>query len=105
MIEHEQKVLEEEKVEYEKSGKKWDPKDAKYLKRFLTAAEIFSQSAMFLVAGYETTATTLNYIAYNLAFNPDVQDKLIDEVDQVLDNNVKLLNHYNISISFHSNFY
>ena len=32
------------------------------------------------MAGYETTATTLQYLTYLLAVNPDKQDKLYDEI-------------------------
>ena len=34
---------------------------------------------MFL-AGYETTSTTMQYLTYLLAVNPDKQDKLYDEI-------------------------
>ena len=36
----------------------------------------------FLVAGFETTATTLAYMSYYLALYPDVQSKLQDEIDE-----------------------
>nr|UOU03276.1 cytochrome P450 3044B1 [Brachionus rubens] len=84
MIEHELKVAEEEKVENQ--DKKWDPKDLKYLRKTLSVAEIFSQSFMFMFAGYETTSTTLNLVAFNLATNSHVQEKLINEIDHVLSN-------------------
>ena len=35
-----------------------------------------------MIAGYDTTAITLCWLAYELAINPDVQDKLIAEVDE-----------------------
>ena len=35
-----------------------------------------------MVAGYDTTAITLCWLSYQLALNPDVQDKLIAEIDQ-----------------------
>ena len=93
MVEHEENV-ENNKFEEEKSDdedRKWDPKETKYLKKTLTVSEIFSQAAMFMIAGMETTATTLNLIAYNLAKHPDVQQKLIDEIDKVLENHVILI--------------
>jgi cytochrome P450 len=36
---------------------------------------------LFLLAGYETTSTTLAYIMYELTVNPDVQIKLQEEID------------------------
>uniref|UniRef100_S4R4D4 unspecific monooxygenase n=1 Tax=Petromyzon marinus TaxID=7757 RepID=S4R4D4_PETMA len=50
----------------------------------LTDSEILSQAMVFLLAGYETTAVTLTYIAYNLAVHVDVQDKLLEEIDATL---------------------
>lgn len=91
MIEHEQNV-ENERDESEKMpSEKWNPKEIKYLKKKLSHAEIFSQAVMFLLAGFETTLNTLNFIAYNLAKNQDVQQKLIDEIDQVLEDNVNTI--------------
>lgn len=52
--------------------------------RRLTNAEVLSQSFVFVAAGYETTANLLTYTAYLLAMNPDIQDKLIDEIKKSL---------------------
>ncbi|KAL2100798.1 hypothetical protein ACEWY4_002559 [Coilia grayii] len=53
----------------------------------LTEHEILSQSFLFILAGYETTSTTLTSVAYNIATNADVLDKLVEEVDSVFPNN------------------
>jgi cytochrome P450 len=50
----------------------------------LTHDEVLAQSILFLFAGYDTTATTLAFIAYSLAVNPECQDKLIAEIDDVM---------------------
>ena len=60
------------------------------LKKSLTFNEILCTAILFLSAGYETTATTLCFIAYNLSMNQDCQDKLIEEIDRVLDKHVKI---------------
>lgn len=70
------------------------------LKKTLTNNEILSQALLFLAAGFETTATSLEFIAYNLAMHPSVQEKLIDEVDQVLENNVKKNSTFSASKSW-----
>lgn len=75
-----------------------------HLKKTLSNDEIISQSLLFFVAGYDTTAGTLEFISYNLATNPDAQEKLIAEVDRVLDKHVshKITIHSNdISIIFY----
>ncbi|KAK7103927.1 cytochrome P450 3A24-like isoform X2 [Littorina saxatilis] len=46
----------------------------------LTRDEIIAQGLLFFVAGYETTATTLQYLSYLLALNPERQEKLHDAV-------------------------
>ena len=36
------------------------------------------------MAGYDTTGTTLAFACYDLAKHPDVQEKLRDEVEEIL---------------------
>ena len=44
---------------------------------------IIGQAIIFIMAGFETTASTLSSLSYCLAKNPDVLEKLVDEVDRV----------------------
>ena len=48
----------------------------------LSDNEIMAQSITFLLAGFETTGSTLTNAAYLLAANPKVQNKLIEEIDK-----------------------
>uniref|UniRef100_A0A0B7B6B8 Cytochrome P450 n=1 Tax=Arion vulgaris TaxID=1028688 RepID=A0A0B7B6B8_9EUPU len=50
----------------------------------LTTEEIVAQAILFIIAGYETTSTTLQYLGYELAKNQDVQDKVMEEMLEVL---------------------
>uniref|UniRef100_A0A2A4J0C5 unspecific monooxygenase n=1 Tax=Heliothis virescens TaxID=7102 RepID=A0A2A4J0C5_HELVI len=50
----------------------------------ITDEVICAQAFVFYVAGYETSATTMAYLIYELALNPDVQDKLIAEIDEAI---------------------
>ncbi|XP_044513353.1 cytochrome P450 3A24-like isoform X1 [Gracilinanus agilis] len=56
----------------------------------LTEKEIVAQAVTFLFAGYETTSTTLNFITYNLATHPEIQKKLLEEIDSTLPNKAVL---------------
>lgn len=53
-------------------------------KRGLTVEEITGNSILFLLAGFDTTASTMTFMTYNLATNPECQDRLIEEIDSVL---------------------
>ncbi|KAK2147647.1 hypothetical protein LSH36_543g01059 [Paralvinella palmiformis] len=57
--------------------------------RATSTYEIKSQSFLFLTAGYETTSTALSYCTYLLAMYPDVQHKLLEEIDHFLPKETK----------------
>jgi len=40
---------------------------------------------VMLIAGYDTTGMTLAYLIYQLAKNPEVQQRLREEVDQAFE--------------------
>ncbi|CAF4079320.1 unnamed protein product [Rotaria sp. Silwood2] len=53
--------------------------------KILHSDEIVGNILIFMIAGYETTSTTLAYCTYILAKKPDIQEKLIAEIDAHLD--------------------
>ncbi|KAI1308680.1 Cytochrome P450 3A24 [Halotydeus destructor] len=55
-----------------------DPKNSKKM----TEEEMIPQAVMFLSAGYETTATWVGFIFYLLAMNPEIQERLYNEVSE-----------------------
>ncbi|XP_014357509.2 cytochrome P450 6B5 [Papilio machaon] len=50
----------------------------------LTDSVIAAQAFVFYAAGYETSASTMTYLFYELAKHPEIQDKVIAEIDEVL---------------------
>jgi cytochrome P450 len=59
--------------------------DINYARKQLTENEVIAQAFVFLLAGYFTTFSALAYFAYDLALNPDIQQKLYDEINGAID--------------------
>jgi cytochrome P450 family 6 len=39
---------------------------------------------VFFLAGYETSSITMTFCLYELALNPDIQERVLNEIDTVL---------------------
>ncbi len=63
--------------------------DIKHAKNTLTEEEILGHAITFFSAGTDTTSTAMSWLSWNLAMNQDIQDKLIEEIDSVLEKHVK----------------
>ncbi|XP_060076184.1 cytochrome P450 3A9-like [Ylistrum balloti] len=50
----------------------------------LSTDEIIASSVLFFVAGYETTASLLQYSAYELAVNPDIHERMLQEIQDTI---------------------
>ena len=53
----------------------------------LETGEIVADSVGFILAGYETTSTALTFATYLLAANPEVQERLANEIHEYLELN------------------
>ena len=57
---------------------------------------IIATAMVILVAGYDTTGQTLSFLSYELAVNPDIQEKLQEEVDEAYKANNGALPDYRV---------
>ena len=57
---------------------------------------IVATAIILLVAGYDTTGTTLAFACYYLAKNPNVQEKLREEVEEIIGDSDKQLTYDNL---------
>ncbi|EAT32870.1 AAEL014891-PA, partial [Aedes aegypti] len=55
--------------------------------RGLTMEELAAQCFVFFIAGYETSSTTMNFCLYELAKNPDIQEKLREDIEEAVASN------------------
>lgn len=55
-----------------------------YKRLGITEVTVLAQALEFFLASYQGTLTTLTYLCYNLVINPEVNAKLMKEVDSAL---------------------
>lgn len=55
-----------------------------YISGFLTVEQIACQAYVFLIAGFETTSSSMQFLLYELAKNKNIQSKLRNEIKNAL---------------------
>lgn len=63
----------------------------------LTVDDIISQAFTFFLAGFDSSSTMMCFMTYELALNPDIQEKLRNEVDQCFDETNGEINYETLS--------
>ncbi|NXR82916.1 CP3AD protein, partial [Pycnonotus jocosus] len=76
-------------IESQRSGSQ-EKNEGNHSYKALTDIEVLAQAFIFIFAGYEPTSNSLGYLAYELALHPDVQEKVLQEIDTVLPNKAPL---------------
>ncbi|KAF2887170.1 hypothetical protein ILUMI_19003 [Ignelater luminosus] len=66
-------------------------------KEKLTDEDIAAQAFIFFLAGFDTVATLMYFTAYELALQPDIQAKLQQEIDDILNNSNGSLTYENVA--------
>nr|UOU03264.1 cytochrome P450 3045C7 [Brachionus rubens] len=66
--------------------------DSSELKKVLTTKEVEANLVLFMLAGYETTSTTLSSCSHVLATHPEEQSKLHDEISSAFGSDLDSIN-------------
>ncbi|XP_047998100.1 cytochrome P450 6B5-like [Leguminivora glycinivorella] len=76
-------LLEMKQANTVQGNKRLEGKEADTLE--ITDDLIVAQAFVIYAGGYETSATTLAYMLYRLALNPEIQEKVAAEIDEVFE--------------------
>lgn len=44
--------------------------------------DLFAQAGIFFAAGFESVSQVMTFLVYELAFNPEIQEKLVEEIKE-----------------------
>jgi cytochrome P450 len=67
------------------------------MSKVLHSDEVVVNVVLFMFADYETTSTALAYSTYVLATQPEIQEKLVEEINQKVWNNNQAEETYDIA--------
>ncbi|XP_046630321.1 cytochrome P450 9e2-like [Neodiprion virginianus] len=63
----------------------------------ITVDDVIAQAFNSFFAGFDTSSTLMCYTAYELAVNPDIQDRLRDEIDRCLRDNRGIISYESLN--------
>ncbi|XP_055604444.1 cytochrome P450 6d3-like [Uranotaenia lowii] len=66
---------------------RWDLDGVSQASKHISLAEISAQAFVFFIGAYETSSTVMAYCLYEAARNKDIQKKIQEELDEILNKN------------------
>uniref|UniRef100_A0A6V7I791 Cytochrome P450 n=1 Tax=Bracon brevicornis TaxID=1563983 RepID=A0A6V7I791_9HYME len=63
----------------------------------MSKASIISNTFMFFMESYETSALTLSFLAYDMAAHPEIQEKLREHINEVIEKNGNEISYESIN--------
>ncbi|XP_031628928.1 probable cytochrome P450 6d5 [Contarinia nasturtii] len=63
----------------------------------MSLKEIAAQSYVFYIAGFETSSTTLTFCMYELAKHPEIQQRVHNEIDRILEKHNGCINYESVT--------
>lgn len=78
------KTLQNSTIDKNGLAKKFDSivTEKDFVREYLNNEDITSHLFFFYLAGFDTSSTAMCFMAYELATNPEIQAKLIHEIDE-----------------------
>lgn len=70
-------------------------------KEFMTIEQCAAQVALFYLAGFDTTASAVAYTLFELSRNPELMQRLHEEVDEVLERHNNEISYESINEMTH----
>ncbi|UJR23770.1 hypothetical protein I4U23_026746 [Adineta vaga] len=74
-------------VDHEEEVKHEEQQPTETLRKTLNDKEILGQAMIFLLAGYETTSVLMSFFFYIMAIEPEIQEKVYNEIEQEIGDN------------------
>ena len=62
----------------------------------LTTDEVLANSIFLMIAGYDTTSSTLAWLLYELSRNADIQEKLLNDINSVMADYVSYILYFTL---------
>lgn len=82
--------MDEDATDAKDNGMPVGDEGAKKNRRGISKMELLAQSFVMLIAGYDSTGNTMHFVLYHLAKLPGIQERVQEEIDRVVGDEVGL---------------